>query len=101
MIASTTSTNSVEMIRKLVGFPTVSRESNLDLIDFVREYLKPYDADVRLTFDDAKRKANLFATIGPRRDGGVVLSGHTDVVPVQGQAWDTDPFTLLERDGKL
>ena len=101
MIAPTTSTNSVEMIRKLVGFPTVSRESNLDLIDFVREYLKPYDADVRLTFDDAKRKANLFATIGPRRDGGVVLSGHTDVVPVQGQAWDTDPFTLLERDGKL
>jgi acetylornithine deacetylase len=89
------------MIRRLVGFPTVSRESNLDLIDFVREYLKPFDADVRLTFDDDKRKANLFATLGPRCDGGVVLSGHTDVVPVQGQAWDTDPFTLLERDGKL
>ncbi|MEQ1773687.1 MAG: acetylornithine deacetylase [Burkholderiales bacterium] len=97
----TASTASVEMIRKLVGFPTVSRESNLDLIDFVREYLKPYDADVRLTFDDDKRKANLFATLGPRTDGGIVLSGHTDVVPVQGQAWDTDPFTLLERDGKL
>ena len=89
------------MIRKLVGFPTVSRESNLALIDFVREYLKPLDADIRLTFDDDKRKANLFATLGPRRDGGIVLSGHTDVVPVQGQAWDTDPFTLLERDGKL
>ena len=97
----TVSTASVEMIRNLVGFPTVSRESNLDLIDFVREYLKPYDADVRLTFDDGKRKANLFATLGPRRDGGVLLSGHTDVVPVQGQAWDTDPFTLVERDGKL
>ena len=97
----TVSTTSMEMIRKLVGFPTVSRESNLDLIDFVREYLKPYDAAVRLTFDDDKRKANLFATLGPRRDGGVVLSGHTDVVPVQGQAWDTDPFTLIERDGKL
>lgn len=97
----TASTASVEMIRKLVGFPTVSRESNLDLIDFVREYLKPYDADMRLTFDDARRKANLFATIGPRSDGGIVLSGHTDVVPVASQAWDADPFTLLERDGKL
>ncbi len=93
--------SSVEMIRKLVSFPTVSRESNLDLIDFVREYLKPYDADLRLTFDDDKRKANLFATLGPRKDGGIVLSGHTDVVPVQGQAWDTDPFTLAEADGKL
>ena len=93
--------SSVEMIRKLVSFPTVSRESNLDLIDFVREYLKPHDADVRLTFDDDKRKANLFATLGPRKDGGIVLSGHTDVVPVQGQAWDTDPFTLAEADGKL
>ena len=93
--------SSVEMIRKLVSFPTVSRESNLDLIDFVREYLKPYDADVRLTFDDDKRKANLFATLGPRKDGGIVLSGHTDVVPVQGQAWDTNPFTLAEADGKL
>ncbi len=98
------STASVEMIRKLVSFPTVSRESNLDLIDFVREYLKPLGAEVRLTFDDDKRKANLFATLGPRRrgnNGGIVLSGHTDVVPVQGQAWDNDPFTLLERDGKL
>jgi acetylornithine deacetylase len=100
----TVSTASVEMIRKLIGFPTVSRESNLDLIDFVREYLKPFDADVRLTFDDDRRKANLFATIGPRKgthSGGIVLSGHTDVVPVQGQAWDTDPFTLIERDEKL
>ena len=95
------STTSVEMLRGLVGFPTVSRESNLDLIDFVREYLKPLDADFRVTFDDDKRKANLFATLGPRRDGGIVLSGHTDVVPVQGQAWDEDPFKLIERDGKL
>ncbi len=95
--------DSVEMIRRLVRFPTVSRESNLELIDFVREYLRPFDADVRLTFDDDKRKANLFATLGPRRGsaGGIVLSGHTDVVPVQGQNWDTDPFTLAERDGKL
>ncbi len=101
MTVSPASLSSVAMIRKMVGFPTVSRESNLDLIEFVREYLKPLDAQVRLTFDDDKRKANLFATLGPRKNGGIVLSGHTDVVPVQGQAWDADPFTLIERDGRL
>jgi len=101
MNAPTSYPASVEMIRKLVSFPTVSRDSNLALIEFVREYLKPLDADVRLTFDEDKRKAKLFATLGPRRQGGIVLSGHTDVVPVQGQAWETDPFTLIERDGKL
>jgi len=101
MNAPTASARSVEMIRKLVGFATVSRESNLELIDYVREYLRPFYADVRLTFDDDKRKANLFATLGPRSERGIVLSGHTDVVPVQGQAWDTDPFTVLERDGRL
>jgi len=89
------------MIGKLVGFPTVSRDSNLALIDYVRELLAKMNAEVRLTFDDDRRKANLFATIGPRGDGGLVLSGHTDVVPVQGQAWDSDPFTILEKDGRL
>ena len=89
------------MIRKLVGFPTVSRHSNLDLIEFVREYLRPYAADVRLTFDDDSRKANLFATLAPGDAGGIVLSGHSDVVPVDGQAWDTDPFQLAEKDGRL
>jgi len=96
--------SSVDMIRTLIGFPTVSRDSNLELIHFVRDYLKPYDADIRLTFDDTRAKANLFATLGPRRnngEGGIVLSGHTDVVPVAAQAWDADPFTLIERDGKL
>jgi acetylornithine deacetylase len=89
------------MIRKLVGFPTVSRESNLALIEFVREYLRPYSADVRLTFDDEKRKANLFATLGSGREGGIVLSGHTDVVPVEGQNWGTDPFDVTESGGLL
>lgn len=92
---------SVEMIRKLVGFATVSRDSNLELIDFVREYLRPHDADVRLTFDDDRRKANLFATLGPRDVPGIVLSGHTDVVPVDGQEWSTDPFVLAEKDWRL
>jgi acetylornithine deacetylase len=93
--------DSVSLIRTLVGFPTVSRESNLDLIDFVRGLLRELDADVRLTFDDDRRKANLFATVGPRKTGGLALSGHTDVVPVDGQPWDTDPFSLMESDGRL
>jgi acetylornithine deacetylase len=96
---------SIEMIRQLIGFPTTSRDSNLELIHFVRDYLKSNGVDdVRLTFDDDRRKANLFATFGPRAPGGrggLVLSGHTDVVPVQGQPWDTDPFTMVERDGRL
>src|SRR5688572_15600142 len=91
---------SVQMLSKLVSLATVSRDSNLDLIDFVREYLRPYAADVRLTFDDEKRKANLFATLASG-NGGIVLSGHTDVVPVEGQAWDTDPFALAENGDRL
>lgn len=92
---------SVDMIRRLVEFPTVSRDSNLDLIHFIRDRLKPFGAEVRLTYDDARGKANLFATLGPRGVPGIVLSGHTDVVPVEGQAWDTDPFSLVEKDGRL
>ncbi|MEO8303378.1 MAG: acetylornithine deacetylase [Betaproteobacteria bacterium] len=84
------------MIRRLVAFDTTSRESNLALIDWVRGYLESFGAECTLTFDDDRRKANLFATL-PARDGnttegGIVLSGHTDVVPVDGQPWDTDPF---------
>jgi acetylornithine deacetylase len=85
-----------DMIRTLVGFDTTSRESNLALIDWVRRYLESFGAQCTLTFDDDQRKANLFATL-PARDGnatcgGIVLSGHTDVVPVDGQPWDTNPF---------
>jgi acetylornithine deacetylase len=89
------------MLRRLVAFPTVSRDSNLQLIQFVRDYLAPHQAEIRLTHDDAKRKANLFATLGPRGTPGILLSGHTDVVPTEGQAWDTDPFELVEKDGRL
>ncbi|MCC7485041.1 MAG: acetylornithine deacetylase [Burkholderiales bacterium] len=92
---------SVEMIRRLVAFPTVSRDSNLELIHYVRDYLAPFDADIRLTHDDGARKANLYATLGPRGVAGVALSGHTDVVPVEGQPWDTDPFNVVEIDGRL
>ncbi len=92
--------SSVEMIRTLVGFPTVSRDSNLELIHYLRDYLKPYGAEMRLTYDDGRSKANLFATLG-KGAGGIMLSGHTDVVPVEGQPWDSDPFSLREVDGRL
>ena len=92
---------SLGLIRRLVGFPTVSRDSNLELIDFVREYLRPYGARIRVTFDDERRKASLFATVGPDDTGGIVLSGHTDVVPVEGQDWDTDPFRAVEKSDRL
>lgn len=91
---------SLEMIRALVGFPTVSRDSNLELIDYLRDYLESFGADLRLTYDNDRRKANLFATLG-QGDGGIVLSGHTDVVPVEGQPWDSDPFTLRVEDARL
>ena len=96
---------SLELIRKLVSFNTTSRESNLALIDWIRAYLDQYGIAATLTFDDDRRKANLFATI-PARDGnattgGIVLSGHTDVVPVDGQPWDTDPFEVTLKGDRL
>jgi acetylornithine deacetylase len=94
-------TSSVEMLRRLIAFPTVSRDTNLELIHFVRDFLQPYEAEFRLTHDDGRRKANLFATLGPRGQPGIVLSGHTDVVPTEGQAWDTDPFEMVEKEGRL
>ncbi|WP_282190439.1 acetylornithine deacetylase [Azospirillum brasilense] len=89
------------MIARLVGFDTVSRRSNMALIDWVRDHLAGYGVESRLVPSPDGTKANLFATIGPMTEGGVVLSAHTDVVPVDGQPWDTDPFTLVERDGRL
>ena len=89
------------MLARLVAFPTVSRDSNLDLIDWVEDYLKSFGARCRRTWNADRTKANLFAAIGPDAPGGVVLSGHTDVVPVDGQDWRTDPFELTERDGLL
>ena len=89
------------MLERLIAFPTVSRESNLDLIVFIRDCLHAAGVDSELFYNDARTKASLFATIGPRDDGGIALSGHTDVVPVDGQAWTVDPFRLTEKDGRL
>ena len=93
--------DAVAILEKLVGFDTVSANSNLALIEWVADYLEGYGVKSTLTRDAAGAKANLFATIGPSDRGGVILSGHTDVVPVAGQAWDSDPFRLTERDGRL
>jgi len=90
-----------EMLARLVGFDTTSALSNLALIDFVADYLAAHGIDSRRTYDDDGGKANLLATIGPAVEGGYVLSGHTDVVPVEGQPWDSDPFTLVARDDRL
>jgi len=92
---------SKEMIETIVGFDTTSTKSNLDLVKFIEDYLSEYGVASHRVPNEDNTKANLYAVVGPNVDGGVVLSGHTDVVPVDGQPWDTDPFTLTERDGKL
>ncbi|MCP5366815.1 MAG: acetylornithine deacetylase [Hyphomicrobiales bacterium] len=91
----------VEMIAKLCSFDTVSAKSNLELIHYVRDYLAGFGVESHLVANGDGSKANLYATIGPMAEGGVVLSGHTDVVPVEGQDWHTDPFAVVERDGRL
>jgi acetylornithine deacetylase len=95
----------LDLIRTLIAFDTTSRDSNLALIDWVRDYLAGYGIDSQLTFDDDRRKANLFATLpaqdGNATHGGIVLSGHTDVVPVDGQPWDTDPFEATQIGDRL
>jgi acetylornithine deacetylase len=90
-----------EMLDRLVGMPTVSRDSNLALIEFVRDYLAGHGVTARLVASECGTKANLYATLGPLVPGGVVLSGHTDVVPTDQQAWTSDPFQLVARDGRL
>ena len=90
-----------ELVEKLVSFDTTSRDSNLHLIRFVEGYLADAGVASKLIYDDTGAKANLFATVGPEIDGGVVLSGHTDVVPVDGQDWSSDPFRCVGRDGRL
>jgi acetylornithine deacetylase len=91
----------LDLTRLLIGFDTTSRGSNLPLIDFVQQLLESAGARCRRTFDAGRVKANLFATFGPDEAGGYVLSGHTDVVPVDGQEWSSDPFKAEVRGDKL
>ena len=88
-------------LARLVAYDTTSSKSNLDLIKDVEAYLKECGAETRRVYNDDETKANLYALIGPKVEGGVVLSGHTDVVPVAGQKWDTDPFKLTAKDDRL
>lgn len=93
--------DTVALLHTLVAFDTTSHRSNLDLIRWVADYLEAHGARVRLSHSDDGAKANLLATLGPEVAGGIVLSGHTDVVPVEGQDWRSDPFTLVEREGRF
>jgi acetylornithine deacetylase len=89
------------MLERLVGFDTTSRNSNLELIGFVRAYLDDLGVKYRVSLNAEGTKANLHAIIGPQRPGGIALSGHVDTVPVDGQAWSTDPFTLRRVGDRL
>ncbi|MBB1610475.1 MULTISPECIES: acetylornithine deacetylase [unclassified Pseudomonas] len=93
--------SSRDILARLIAFDTVSRNSNLALIKYIQDYLAGLGVDSELFFDEAGGKANLFATLGPLDRGGVCLSGHTDVVPVDGQNWSVPPFELTENDGRL
>ncbi len=92
--------DTVAWLDRLVGFPTVSRDPNMAMIAAIEAYLAGIGARVRVIADETGTKANLFASIGPEGDGGVILSGHTDVVPVDGQPWTGDPFRLRAQDGR-
>ena len=93
--------NSIFYLEKLIAFPTVSRDSNLGLIAYVQGVLDGFGISSTLVHNEEKTKANLWATIGPSNISGVALSAHTDVVPVVGQNWSADPFTMARRDGNL
>src|SRR6266481_6170031 len=95
------SVDPLDLVRLLIGFDTTSRGSNLELIDFAQDLLESAGGRCRRTLDADGIKANLFASFGPDEPGGYVLSGHTDVVPVDGQAWSSYPFKAEIRGDKL
>ena len=96
-----TELSSAQLLEKLISFDSTSRNSNLPLIDFVQEYLEGFGVKSHRVDYEKDNKTNLYATIGPDIEGGIVLSGHTDVVPVDGQDWSSDPFAMVERDDRL
>jgi acetylornithine deacetylase len=95
------SDTALDWARRLVRMNTVSRKSNLPLIECIADHLRALGVPLRLTYDADRRKANLFATLGAGKPGGVILSGHTDTVPWDGQAWSVDPLAAEVRDGRL
>jgi hypothetical protein len=93
--------STAELLSRLVSYDTTSRNSNLELIGYIRTYLDAHGVPYRISTDATGEKANIHAIIGPQEAGGVALSGHVDTVPVDGQAWSADPFTLRRADGRL
>jgi acetylornithine deacetylase len=93
-------TKTLELMDKLICFPTISSEGNRDCIDWIADYLAALGAKIKIT-SEVEGKANIFATLGPDTDGGIILSGHTDVVPVAGQNWSRDPFKMARQDSAL
>ena len=91
----------LQLIEKLISYDTTSRNSNLDIIKFIEDYLAGHGVKSTLVYNEGEGKANLYATLGDQTKSGIMLSGHTDVVPVDGQDWDTDPFKVIQKDGKL
>jgi acetylornithine deacetylase len=89
------------ILADLIAFPTVSSESNLEMMAYLADRLTSLGARTELFTDATGHKANLFATIGPDRPGGIVLSGHSDVVPAVPEDWTSDPFEMVEREGRL
>ncbi|WP_319529175.1 acetylornithine deacetylase [uncultured Cohaesibacter sp.] len=90
-----------EILKRLVGFESLSSQTNLDMIDYIKTYLADHGVETMISYDETGERANLFATIGPDVEGGVLLNGHTDVVPTLGQDWSHDPFDMIEKDGRL
>ncbi|KCY24780.1 peptidase M20/M25/M40 family protein [Acinetobacter baumannii 233846] len=93
--------NSIQLLSKLIAFQTISYQSNLELIRFVQELLESHGVQVSLNFNAEKTKANLFATTGPQDQPGIMLSGHSDVVPIEGQQWDSPAFEAITKDQRI
>ncbi len=93
--------NAVSILERLVGINSVSGQPTHQIVGYIKDYLESHGLEVSLSYDADKERANVFATIGPQIDGGVVLNGHTDVVPVEGQTWATDPFTLTRKGDRF
>jgi len=93
--------NAVEILEKLVSFESLSGRPTHGIVGFIQEYLTRHGIEVTLSYDKTRERANVFATIGPQVDGGVVLNGHTDVVPIEGQQWSSDPFRLTRKGDRL
>jgi acetylornithine deacetylase len=100
-LPTTLSEDALQWAQRLVRLRTVSQDSNLPLIECIADHLRTWRVPIRLTYDEDRRKANLFATIGAGKPGGVILSGHTDTVPWDGQAWSVDPLSAELRDERL